>query len=182
MNLCSLLLIAIALSLDAFAVALCLGLNSSLNIRNKIGFILSFAFFQGFFTLIGAKVGYTFISHIACIPEVAAGIVLIMVGLLMIKEGLTNEKRIHFSKSMYIILGISVSIDALVIGFTVLNEVSKINELFYYSLVIGLITLLNTTIAFYISKLLKNIYLLSKYASFIGGIILILFGINMMCA
>jgi manganese efflux pump family protein len=180
LNLYSFLIIAVALSLDAFGVALCLGLDRFITFKNRVAFIVSFTFFQFLFTLVGAKLGYTFISYIADLPELTGGILLVIIGIMMIREGIGNEKSIIFSKGMYIILGISVSIDALVVGFTVLNEVVKIKELLYYSFLVGLITMLNTTIAFYISRLLKNIDILSKYASFIGGIILILFGINMM--
>jgi len=52
--------IAFALSLDAFGVALSIGLNRGLGYRRKILFAISFGFFQFLFALIGALIGIIF--------------------------------------------------------------------------------------------------------------------------
>lgn len=44
----SLFLVALALSLDAFGVSLCIGLNKSIGRKNKIQFMSSFGFFNFF--------------------------------------------------------------------------------------------------------------------------------------
>jgi putative Mn2+ efflux pump MntP len=80
---------------------------------------------------------------------------------------------------MYLILGVSVSIDAMVVGFTVLNNITKV-MLLKDTLFIGAVTLAMVTIAFLISKYLKKIEVVGKYADYIGGIILIIFGLKMM--
>ncbi|ETJ43835.1 Membrane protein, partial [human gut metagenome] len=46
-------IIGIALAMDAFGVSLGVGLNPILKKRNKIKFIVSFAFFQFLFTFLG---------------------------------------------------------------------------------------------------------------------------------
>ena len=46
MSIAEIMWIAIAVSLDACAVALCIGLNEKVTIKNKIYFSLSFGFFQ----------------------------------------------------------------------------------------------------------------------------------------
>lgn len=49
---------------------------------------------------------------------------------------------------MIIILGISVSVDAMVIGFTVFNNIERVLSLLVYTILIGLITLLICTLGF----------------------------------
>jgi putative Mn2+ efflux pump MntP len=62
--------IALALSLDAFGVAVCIGLNNQVRRNNKYLFALSFGFFQFLFSLIGAYAGFLFSTYIADMPEV----------------------------------------------------------------------------------------------------------------
>jgi len=180
MDIYPLFIIALALSLDAFGVALCIGLNSQTKFSNKVGFIISFAFFQFLFSYIGAYAGFLFNTYVASMPTIIGGIIISLVGVIMIKEGLENKGKCPLLKpKMYFILGISVSIDAMVIGFTVLNDITKV-ILLKDTLFIGVVTLVMVIMAFIISKYLKKIEIISKYADYIGGIILIIFGVKMM--
>ncbi|MBU3110870.1 manganese efflux pump MntP [Clostridium lacusfryxellense] len=180
MDIYPLFIIALALSLDAFGVALCIGLNNQTRVINKVGFTISFGFFQFLFSYIGAYAGLLFNTYVASMPTIIGGIIICLVGVIMIKEGLQNQGTCPLLKpKMYIILGISVSIDAMVVGFTVLNNITKV-ILFKDTLFIGVITLLMVTMAFIISKYLKKIDIVGKYADYIGGIILIIFGLKMM--
>ncbi len=79
---------------------------------------------------------------------------------------------------MYFILGISVSIDALIIGFTTLTYISNLFYLFMSSLFIGLIAAIICSLGVILSKYIKKISIISSYADYIGGIILILFGLK----
>jgi putative Mn2+ efflux pump MntP len=176
----SLFLIAIALSLDAFGVMLCIGLNKSLPLKNKFIFIFSFGFFQFLFSYIGAYSGLFFNSYIVSVPTIVGGIIITIVGGLMIKEGLEHDECKVFNDSkMYYILGISVSIDAAVIGFTIMNNITSNGTVFLQTLFIGIITLAMCTFSLLISKYLRTIDLIAKYADYLGGVILILFGLKM---
>lgn len=180
MEIYSLTLIAIALSLDAFGVAMCIGLEESLTHKNKMLFALSFGFFQFLFSYAGAYAGLLFNKYIASVPNIIGGIIIAAVGAYMIKEG--HEKKgecILVKPGMFLILGISVSIDAMVIGFTVLNKISNNIIVLENTLYIGLITFLFSIAAFIISKYLRKIDILEKYSDYIGGVILILFGLKM---
>ena len=180
MDLYSLFIVALALSLDAFGVALCIGLNKQTRFRNKIGFIISFGFFQFLFSYIGAYAGFLFNTYVAAMPSIIGGMIIAIVGVIMIKEGFENKGQCPLLKpKMYFILGASVSIDAMVVGFTVLNNITKV-VLFENTLFIGGITLVMSTIAFIVSRYLKKIEVVGKYADYIGGIILIIFGLKMM--
>jgi putative Mn2+ efflux pump MntP len=180
MDLYSLFTIALALSLDAFGVALCIGLNNQTRLRNKLGFIISFGTFQFLFSYIGAYAGFLFNTYVASMPSIIGGIIIAAVGVIMIKEGFENQGKCPLLKpKMYFILGASVSIDAMVVGFTVLNNITKV-VLFQNTLFIGGITLVMSTVAFVISRFLKRIEVVGRYADYIGGIILIIFGLKMM--
>ena len=179
MNIYIIFIIGVALAMDAFGVALGIGLNPILKASNKIKFILSFAFFQFLFTFLGGVLGHLFDVYITNIPSIAGGIVMSFVGILMIIDGLKDkESDILIKNSTCIILGISVSIDALVIGFTTFCKFNSIIVLSVDSIFIGLITLFLSTVAFFICRYVKKIRFISKYANFLGGIALILFGIK----
>lgn len=179
-SLFSIFTIAIGLSLDAFGTAVCIGLNNQVRRNNKYLFALSFGFFQFFFSLVGGYAGFWFNTRIAAVPETIGGIVIAVVGVMMIKEGFENKGECPLIKpSMYIILGMSVSIDAMVVGFTALHDVTNIFTMLEYTMFIGLITLIMSIGAFFLSRYLKKINAIGKYADYLGGIILILFGLKM---
>lgn len=177
----SLFLIAVALSLDAFGVSLCVGLNGAVEKRNRIQFSFSCGFFQFLFAICGAYIGFLFNTYITTVPQVIGGALVSIVGVLMVKEGFNNKGECILVKpGMILVLGVSVSIDALVIGFTVLSNITNGVNLFINTLFIGVITFAMCLFAFFISKYLQKIYIVSRYADYIGGVILIIFGIKMM--
>ncbi|MPQ44048.1 manganese efflux pump MntP family protein [Clostridium tarantellae] len=177
----SIMLIGLALAMDASAIALSIGINPSVSKKGKVMFALSFAFFQCILSFIGAYGGIVFETYVATIPNIIGGMIISFVGVMMIKEGMENKEESILDKfKMYIILGISVSIDALVIGFTALSYTNDMSILFTNSLIIGIITLILSSFAFVFSKLVKKIKFIAKYADYIGGIILFLFGLKMM--
>lgn len=180
MDVNTLILISVALSLDAFGVALSIGITGGVKKENKILFALSFGFFQFLFSLIGAIAGNLFTTYIISIPKIIGGAIVAIVGILMLKEGIEKkEEKLLVSGKLYLILGISVSIDALIIGFTLLNQVKGIFLTTIDCITIGLVALSFSLLAFIISKYLKRISVVESYADYLGGIILILFGLKM---
>ncbi|MBE6071730.1 MAG: hypothetical protein E7208_07200 [Clostridium butyricum] len=176
-----LILVGVALAMDAFGVTLGIGLNKSLHNKHKIMYILSFSFFQFFFTYLGGSLGYLFDTYITAIPTMIGGIIMIIIGMLMIIDGLKEKgETILIKKSTSLILGISVSIDALVIGFTSFHNLGISLPLFINSFFIGLITMLICTLGFFICRFIRKINCLVKYSNFLGGLALILFGIKML--
>jgi putative Mn2+ efflux pump MntP len=157
MNFYSLFLIAIALSLDAFGVALCIGLNKGVNRKTKILFAASFGFFQFLFSLIGSYAGFLFNTYITSVPQVIGGALISISGLLMLKEGFESKDQCPLIRpEMLIVLGVSVSIDAMVIGFTTLNHITSNLVILNNTLFIGVVTLIMSVIAFMVAKYLKE--------------------------
>lgn len=181
MNIYSLLLIALALSLDAFGVSISIGMCNCMARKHKIRFSISFGFFQFLFSFIGAYIGFLFNTYIASVPQLIGGIVVSTVGVFMVKEGFNKRaETILLDPKMYIVLGASVSIDALVVGFTIFNKILNYSVIISQTLFIGFVSVTISCIGFIISRYLRKIDLITKYSDFIGGMILILFGLKMM--
>jgi putative Mn2+ efflux pump MntP len=180
MYLYDVIIIGIALAMDAFGVTLGLGINPVVNRKRKIKFLLSFAFFQFLFTYVGGSLGYLFDTYITNIPSIAGGIIMAIVGILIIIDGLKEkETEILVKNSTCIILGVSVSIDALVIGFTAFHFIRNNLLLFVNSILIGLITLFICTLGFFICRYIKKLNFVTTYSNFFAGIALIVFGFKM---
>lgn len=180
MNLYDVIIISIALAMDAFGVTLGVGINPVISLRHKIKFLLSFAFFQFLFTYIGGSLGYLFDTYITSIPSIAGGIIMGLIGVLIIIDGLKEkENEILIKNSTCIILGISVSIDALVIGFTAFRLITTNLLLCVNSILVGLITLFICTLGFFLCKYIKKIKFITTYANFFAGLALIFFGLKM---
>ena len=181
MDIYSLFLIALALSLDAFGVAISIGLCNCMARKHKIKFCFSFGFFQFLFSLIGAYIGLLFNTYVASVPQLIGGMIISIVGVFMIKEGFEKKSdTLLLDPKMYIVLGASVSIDALVVGFTVFSNILNYTEILSQTLFIGFVTGVLSCAAFIISRYLRKIDVITKYSDFVGGIILILFGLKMM--
>lgn len=172
--------ISLALGLDAFAVALSIGLDSRITKKDVFFFVTSFGFFQFFFVFLGGYGGELFNRYICTLPSVVGGSTIILVGILIIREGMSQREKINkFHWVLVVILGMSVSIDALVVGFSTFNTFHYKIILLNKSLVVGAITCIMTILSFFISKNVRKVNFIREYADFLGGIILILFGIKM---
>lgn len=180
MSVLGVIIIGLALSMDAFGVTLGIAVNSQIDNRRKGYYIASFAFFQFLLTFIGGALGYYFDVYIVDIPNVIGGIVMAIVGVLLIIDGLKKNKSSILAKnSMVILLGISVSIDALVVGFITMHHLGGWLVLTVNCLLIGLITLIICSLGFFICNYIKKVDFISKYADYLGGVVLIIFGLKL---
>ena len=177
----NIILIAIALALDAFGVALGVGCGTEMKFKEKFSIILSFGFFQFLFAFLGAGLGNYIDQYIFNITGYVSGIVILLIGILLLREGYKNDEACMYKNLKlwtYIVLGVSVSIDALGVGFSVLYNLNWV-IVFSNTLMIGIITAILTFFSFIVIKYIKNFMVVEKYADYIGGLVLILFGINM---
>ena len=174
MNIIEILLIGISLSMDAFTISICKGLkNSSI----QIGLIttLSFAIFQFSMPIIGYYLGNILSSRIINYHSYFSSILLIILGILMIKEEKLNEVNNKLDYKELILLSIATSIDALIVG---LSFSFNHTNIFLSSTIIGIITFIVCNIGFNLGKILnKKIH---QYGNIIGGITLIIIGIKLL--
>lgn len=174
------IIMALALAMDAFGVTLGIGVSSLVNRNQKIKYLFYFSFFQFFFALLGGTFGYFFDTYIVTIPSILGGIIIAFVGLLMIIDGRkADNTSILCNSKMSIVIGVSVSIDALVLGFTSLNHLGSSMVLIVDCLLIGLVTLTLCTIGFFICKYIRKVDFVCKYANYLGGLALIFLAIKM---
>ena len=90
-----------------------------------------------------------------------------------------DNETLLLKREMVIILGISVSIDAFVVGFTGFNYISSALKMIGDCSIVGLITLILCSFTFYLCRYIRKIGFIAKYASFFGGVTLIIFAIKM---
>ena len=180
MGIFSVIIIGIAVAMDALGVSLSIGINSFIKRGKKVAYLISFGFFQASLFLLGGMLGNFCNTYLISISKTLGGIVIAIVGLLMIIDGLKNNKQSVLTKnSMVIILGISVSLDAMVVGFTAFYGIRSLIVLSLYSILIGLITLFICTLGFYMCRYIRKINFTCKYANLFGGLALIIFSIKM---
>lgn len=174
MELWELLLIAVGLSMDAFAIAICKGLSVG-KIENK-HFIITGLWFggaQAVMPLIGYLLGTSFQSFIEQIDHWIAFVLLGIIGLGMIKESREQCKPLDasFSAKVMFPLAIADSIDALAAGVTFAFLDVKIIPAV---ILIGVITFAFSAFGVWLGNRFGERY--KAKAELAGGIILIIMG------
>lgn len=122
MDLLSLFLIAVGLSMDAFAVSVCKGLATP-KYKLKYSMICGawFGGFQALMPAVGYLLGVNFKKYITAIDHWIAFVLLALIGFNMIREALKNDDESadpSFSAKSMSLLAVATSIDALAIGIT----------------------------------------------------------------
>lgn len=181
MGIIELALIAVALSMDAFAVALCKGLcMRELNYKHAAIIALFFGGFQALMPLIGWALGKQFESYITSVDHWVAFVLLAFIGGRMIRESMHQEEtpleachRLDYRELL--LLALATSIDALAVGITfAFLQVSIVPAV----LTIGTITLLLSLLGVAIGNKFGTKY--KSKAEFAGGLVLILIGIKIL--
>lgn len=119
MSIIDLFLIAVGLSMDAFAVAVCKGLSvKRANLKQGITAGLYFGGFQAGMPLIGYLLGSNFAEYIEEFDHWIAFVLLVIIGINMIRESGEREEEINdsFGPKAMLPMAVATSIDALAIG------------------------------------------------------------------
>lgn len=173
-------IISIALGLDSFSVAFSVGLNNKTTKRKGFAIIIAFGFFQFLFVALGGLFGGLFNMYVFHLSCRLGGIIVFLVGMLMFKEGLSKEEKVNnLNLIIIMLLGICVSIDAFVIGFTLFSNFSIKILLLKNSPIVGLISSFLSALGLIISRKARKNFFINEYASLLGGVILMLFGLKM---
>ncbi|MBR5011741.1 MAG: manganese efflux pump [Clostridia bacterium] len=179
MGILELFILAIGLSMDAFAVAICKGLATyQLKRRHMIITGLWFGGFQALMPLIGYFLGTFFEKYVRAVDHYIAFVLLAGIGVNMIKESFSKEEEetdASFSFKPMLIMAIATSIDALAAGISLAMDLKGNNTYAYIAIAfIGITTFTLSAIGVKIG----NVYG-AKWKSkseFAGGLILIALG------
>ena len=175
MGMLELFLIAVGLSMDAFAVSVCKGLSvRKAEFKHSLCVGLYFGGFQALMPLIGYLLGTQFESFIVSIDHWIAFILLGFIGSNMIREAMSKDEEQlddSFSVKTMITLAIATSIDALAMGVTF--AFLRVN-IVYAVLFIGVITFVLSAIGLKVGNVFGAKY--KSKAELMGGIVLILMG------
>ena len=172
-----LLLIAVGLSMDAFAVSICKGLSlKRLKVRHAALVGLYFGGFQALMPMIGWALGYRFERVIASVDHWVAFFLLAVIGVSMIRESRESEElNDDLSFRTMVVLAVATSIDALAVGITF--AFLRVRILPAAGL-IGVTTFLLSGLGVYIGHVFGLKY--KAKAELAGGIILILIGLKIL--
>jgi len=119
MDLATILLIAVALALDCFAVALAAGIGGGQRIRSATRVALAFGSFQAGMPVLGWLAGRSVIDLISGFDYWVALALLAIVGLRMIRKGVnpaSHGSAISLDTASLLVLAVATSIDALAVG------------------------------------------------------------------
>ena len=190
MGFVSVLLMAVALSMDAFAVAVCKGLAMKKITVAKAAIVGAwFGIFQALMPLIGYFLGSSFAKFIEPVDHWIAFALLALIGVNMLREALTKKNEceccdgeahddsLAFGKML--VMAIATSIDALAVGISfALQSFEGGMNIFFAVLMIGVTTFTLSMGGVKIGNLFGAKY--EKKAEITGGIILILLGIKIL--
>lgn len=180
MGIFELFLIAVGLSMDAFAVSVCKGLSTR-QLKPKHYLIIGawFGGFQALMPTIGYLLGSTFEKYITNYDHWIAFILLSFIGGNMLREGFskeTEEANSSFGFGTMAVLAVATSIDALAVGitFALLPDVNITTAVMF----IGCVTFILSGIGLKVGNVFGLKY--KNKAEIAGGLILILIGIKIL--
>ena len=175
-----LLLLAVGLSMDAFAVSICKGL-SMCRAGIKEGAVCGawFGGFQALMPLIGYFLGTLFAQAIEAFDHWIAFGLLAVIGINMLKEAFSKEEEscgCDLSVKTMFVMAVATSIDALAVGVS-LAMAGDVN-IFTAVILIGVVTFALSFAGVKIGNVFGSRY--EKKAQIAGGVILILLGVKIL--
>ncbi|MBW8334364.1 MAG: manganese efflux pump MntP family protein [Prolixibacteraceae bacterium] len=180
MEIFTVILLAIGLSFDSFAVSVCSGLNlPQIRFVQAAKIAIFLALFQAFMPLIGWLIGTSMKSIIEPVDHwIAFGLLSLIGGKMVIESFLNSEVReirnpLHLK--VILTLSLATSIDALAVGFSFAAFLEKILIAVF---IIGAVTFIASMLGILLGK--KTGPSFNKYAEILGGLILIVIGLKIL--
>ena len=172
-----LFLVAVGLSMDAFAVSICKGLSlQKLRPRHAALVGLYFGGFQALMPMIGWALGYRFEGFIKSVDHWIAFVLLVIIGVGMIREAKQAEElNDDLGFKTMLLLAVATSIDALAVGVTFAFLEVRILPA---AGLIGVTTFLLSALGVYIGHVFGLRY--KAKAEIAGGVILIGIGLKIL--
>ena len=171
-------LTGVALSMDAFAVAICKGLKMQKLNYKQMGLIaLFFGGFQALMPFIGWTLGHSFKDYIESFDHWVAFALLVFIGGKMIYESFKGDDDDcgDFDIKELFIMAIATSIDAMAAGIAfAIDGIETLSSILWSVLVIGVTTFILSAVGVFIGHRFGAVY--KSKAELAGGVILILIG------
>ena len=183
MGVVELLILAVGLSMDAFAVSVCKGLAMKQAGAKELCIVgCWFGGFQALMPLIGYLLGTAVEQYITSFDHWIAFALLTLIGANMLREAFSKDEEESAGASLsfgtMLVLALATSIDALAVGITLTFLVESIGYLIFAVLSIGIITFILSAIGVRVGNLFGVKY--KKGAVISGGVILILLGVKIL--
>lgn len=181
MSFIEIFILAVGLSMDAFAVSVCKGLSVG-KMKAKYALIAGayFGGFQALMPLIGYYIGSQFAELITKYSHWVAFILLALIGVNMIRESFSKEKEeasASFSFKTMLPMAIDTSIDALAVGVALSLSLGDAS-IYPPVLIIGFTTFVISAAGVKIGNVFGDKF--ESKAEFAGGVILILVGLKLL--
>ena len=183
MSFLNIIALAVALAMDAFAVAIATGVRlKRVSLRQFFRLAWHFGLFQAVMPIIGWSAGLTVRGSIERYDHWIAFGLLAFVGLNMIREAFKLEedarkKRDPTRGLTLVMLSVATSIDALAVGLTI--SMLKV-AIWFPALVIGLVAGAFTVVGLHLGKSVGSAERLSPVAEVLGGLVLLGIGVNIL--
>ena len=180
MGLTELFIIAVGLSMDAFAVSICKGLSvCKVRPKNALAVALWFGGFQALMPVLGYFLGVSFADFVAAVDHWIAFILLGIIGGKMLIESFDKDESCEvnpdFTFRTMLAMAVATSIDAFAIGVSF--AFLKVN-IWLSVLLIGLTTGLLSAAGIYLGNVFGSRY--KAKAEFVGGFILVAMGLKIL--
>ena len=179
MSIIELFLLAVGLSMDAFAVSVCKGLSMrEMSLKKAAVIGLWFGGFQALMPLIGYVLGSNFQKQIESIDHWIAFGLLAIIGGNMIRESFSKEEEnvdASIKARDMLVLAIATSIDALAVGISLACIKVRIVPAISF---IGTVTLVLSMIGVKVGTVFGTKY--KSRAELAGGVILVLLGVKIL--
>ena len=190
MKLYEVILIGIALSMDACAltIANCTTYKGRLSAKKEWSMPIAFAIFQGLMPLIGYFIGYLFFDYISSATKfITSGIFFFLAGKIIydiVKEKICERKIVevknascpckkNFTFGVLILQAVATSIDALAVGVTLIDLTFSVS---FAIAIISAVTFALVLGAMFFGKTLGKLF--GKYAEWVGATILLALAIK----
>ena len=172
MNIITIILIAISLSMDAFSLSLIYG-TEGIKKRNKVMLSVIVGIYHFIMPLIGLTLGSVITSKIIINTNILVGIILSLISIEMIISSFKNkEEKFLSSVPGYLLFGLSVSIDSLTTG---IGLPAITNNYIMTALIFSITSFIFTFLGLNLGNILNQKY--GKISTLIGGTILLILGI-----
>ena len=181
MGFLELFILAVGLSMDAFAVSVCKGLAmKKASRRAQLCCGAWFGGFQALMPLIGYFLGTLFLDAISAIDHWIAFGLLVLIGVNMLREAMGSEEEeaadADLSVKTMFLLAVATSIDALAVGISL--AMAGVGSIWLAVLLIGVTTFVLSVIGVRVGNVFGSRY--EKKAETVGGVILILLGVKIL--